>query len=192
MKTILGFAAILVTVCGMAACSDEGGENGAEGEGGDGRASTTTATGSGDATGGDGSGGDGPGGDAAGGDGSGGDQGASGDCSGEVGEACGDCCLEANRQGAAALTILMFQHCGCATDAPCAADCDTTDAATDVCADDGTVDTQVLSANANIACVECTGEIDAEAPCLGDVAEACLADEGCAAFVFCANGCTDP
>ncbi|WP_437623056.1 hypothetical protein [Sorangium sp. So ce1151] len=174
---ILSFAAILVTVCAVAACSDDGGSGGDGGAGGGGGASSsstssvssTTVTTTG--TGGSGEGGNGEGGE--------GGEGGGVDCSSQ--------CFDDNAQGALEFLQLTVDACGCAEGATCASDCDTADAETDVCGDDGTGD--LLAVQGNEACVDCIDGLPDDDACIATVEEACTASEGCTAFTECVAAC---
>ncbi|WP_437287570.1 hypothetical protein [Sorangium sp. So ce406] len=176
---ILSFAAILVTVCAAAACSDDGGSGGDGGAGGGGGASgsttSTTSSGSGSSvttgTGGSGEGGSGEGG--------GGEGGGGLDCT--------DQCFEDNQQGGLEFLQFTLDACGCAEGATCASTCDTTDEATDVCGDDGSGD--LLSIQGNAECVECLEGLADEDACIKTVEDACTASEGCNAFAECVAAC---
>ncbi|WP_437654564.1 hypothetical protein [Sorangium sp. So ce1182] len=173
---ILSFAAILVTVCAVAACSDDGGSGGNGGAGGAGGASSsstssvssTTVTTTG--TGGSGEGGNGEGGNGEGG-----------------GVDCSTQCFDDNQQGALEFLQLMVDACGCAEGATCASDCDTADAETDVCGDDGTGD--LLAVQGNEACVDCIDGLADDDACIATVEEGCTASDGCTAFSDCVAAC---
>ncbi|WP_049949525.1 hypothetical protein [Sorangium cellulosum] len=173
----LSFAAILVTVCAVAACSDDGDPGGDGGAGGGGGASGTTTSSSssssvatGTGTGGSGEGGSGEGG--------GGGEGGGADCAAQ--------CIEDNQQGAVAFLELTLEACGCAESATCASDCDTADAETDACEDDGSANVQGLIGNE--ACRNCVGGLQEDA-CIDTSAEQCAANEGCAAYITCVSEC---
>ncbi|AUX31213.1 MULTISPECIES: hypothetical protein [Sorangium] len=169
----LSFAAILVTVCAVAACSDEGGPEGDGGAGGGGGASgTTTSSSSSTVTTGTGTGGSGEGG------GGGGGGGGSADCAAQ--------CFEDNQQGAVAFLELTLEACGCAEGATCVSSCDTTEAETDACGDDGSANLQGLRGNE--ACLNCVDGLR-EDECLDTFAGQCAADEGCAAYITCVSEC---
>ncbi|WP_437614311.1 hypothetical protein WMF20_15175 [Sorangium sp. So ce834] len=170
----LSFAAILVTVCAVAACSDEGGPEGDGGAGGGGGASgTTTSSSSSTVTTGTGTGGSGEGGG-----GGGGGGGGSADCAAQ--------CFEDNQQGAVAFLELTLEACGCAEGATCVSSCDTTEAETDACGDDGSANLQGLRGNE--ACLNCVDGLR-EDECLDTFAGQCAADEGCAAYITCVSEC---
>ncbi|WP_437507645.1 hypothetical protein [Sorangium sp. So ce1099] len=180
MKT-LSFAAILVTMCAVAACSDDGGSGGEGGAGGGGGAtstSTSTSASSTVTTTGTGTGGAGGSG-AGGGDTGGGGTGGGADCTTQ--------CFEDNQEGALAFIQLTLDACGCAEGASCTSICDTTDPETDVCSDDGTGD--FLAAQGNEACITCIDELEDEDACIAVVEEGCDADEGCTAFATCVAAC---
>ncbi|WP_434044288.1 MULTISPECIES: hypothetical protein [Sorangium] len=179
---ILSFAAILVTVCAAAACSDDGGSGGDGGAGGGGASGSTTSTtssGSGSSvttgTGGNGEGGSGEGGSGEGGSGEGG------------GLDCTDQCFEDNQQGGLEFLQFTLDSCGCAEGATCIGSCDTADAETDVCGDDGSGD--LLSIAGNTACVDCLEGLADEDACIKTVEDACTASEGCNAFTECVAAC---
>ncbi|MGK3989397.1 hypothetical protein WME99_40500 [Sorangium sp. So ce136] len=178
---ILSFAAILVTVCAVAACSDDdntGGEGGAGGGGGASSAttssassSTVTTTGTTTGTGGSGEGGNGEGGE--------GGEGGGVDCPTQ--------CFDDNQAGALEFFQLTLDTCGCAEGASCASACDTADAETDVCDDDGSGN--ILALQDNEACVDCVDGLADEDACLATVKEGCDASEGCTAFADCVAAC---
>ncbi|WP_437688807.1 hypothetical protein [Sorangium sp. So ce176] len=179
----LSFAAILVTVCAVAACSDDGGSGGDGGAGGGGGASgtttSTTSAGSGSSvttgTGGNGEGGNGEGGNGEGGNGEGG------------GAACTEQCFEENQQGGVEFLTLTLEGCGCVEGATCASTCDTADETTDACADDGSASFPGLQGND--ACVDCLEGLADEDACIKTVEDACTASEGCNAFAECVAAC---
>ncbi|WP_437756288.1 hypothetical protein [Sorangium sp. So ce1389] len=177
---ILSFAAILVTVCAVAACSDDdstGGNGGAGGGGGATSSSTSTVSSSTGTTTGTttGTGGSGEGGSGVGGSGEGG------------GVDCPTQCFEDNQQGALEFLQLTVDACGCAEGATCVSDCDTADPETDVCGDDGTGD--LLAAQGNEACVNCIDGLADDDACIAAVEEGCTASEGCSAFATCVAAC---
>ncbi|WP_438025706.1 hypothetical protein [Sorangium sp. So ce233] len=177
MKT-LSFAAILVTVCAVAACSDDGGSGGDGGAGGGGGASgtTTSTTSSGPgSTVTTGTGGNGEGGNGEGGNGEGG------------GVDCTEQCFADNQQGGVEFVTLTVEACGCAEGATCASTCDTTDETTDVCADDGSAN--FLGLQGNEACVDCIDGVEDDDACIKTVEDACTASEGCNAFAECVAAC---
>ncbi|WP_437307189.1 hypothetical protein [Sorangium sp. So ce388] len=179
---ILSFAAILVTVCAVAACSDDDGTGGEGGAGGGGGASgsststvssstgTTTVTTTG--TGGSGEGGSGEGGS--------GGEGGGADCQTQ--------CFDDNQQGALEFFQLTLDACGCAEGATCVSSCDTEDAETDACGDDGSGDL-LVALQGNEACVECMAALPDEDACVAVVEEGCTASEGCTAFAECVAAC---
>lgn len=172
MKT-LGFAAILVSVCAMAACTvtTGGGDGGSGGSGGAG-GSTTTSTSSSSSGGGDGGG-------------TGGEGGA-GVCADVTDEdECYDCCDEAEPDALLALGGHGFWECGCAAESPCAAVCDTTDETTDACGDDGTIIEDVQNAD----CVQCLNDLAETDPCYEAAADACDEDENCKPYLECLLSC---
>ncbi|WP_437576775.1 hypothetical protein [Sorangium sp. So ce887] len=182
----LSFAAILVTVCAVAACSDDGGSGGDGGAGGGGGASgTTTSSSSGPSstvtgTGGGGEGGSGEGGSGEGGSGEGGSgEGGGGDCTTQ--------CFEDHTAGALEFLQLTLDTCGCAEGATCASACDTTDPETDACEDDGSGNLRELEGNQ--ACLDCVDGLEDEDACIGTVETGCSASEGCAAFATCVAAC---
>ncbi|WP_437482691.1 hypothetical protein WME75_41360 [Sorangium sp. So ce1014] len=177
----LSFAAILVTVCAVAACSDDGGSGGDGGAGGGGGASGTTAssssgpsstvtgTGTGTGTGGEGGSGEG-----------GGGEGGGADCTTQ--------CFEDHTVGALEFFQLTLDTCGCAEGATCASACDTTDPETDACEDDGSGNLQT-ALEGNDACLDCVDGLEDEDACIGTVEAGCSASEGCAAFAACVTAC---
>ncbi|WP_437619123.1 hypothetical protein [Sorangium sp. So ce1151] len=167
------FAAILVSVCAMAACKvgDGTGSGGAGGDGGSGGSDTTTTTTSG--TGGEG------------GEAGGTGEGGGGECAEEAAEECDDCCDMAFPDEYAALNGHGFWQCGCVADSPCADVCDTTDATTDACGDDGTVDLEVQNAD----CVQCLNEVDPSDACYEAATTACNDDEDCKPYLGCLLSC---
>ncbi|WP_437630648.1 hypothetical protein [Sorangium sp. So ce854] len=172
MKT-LGFAAILVSVCAMAACTvtSGGGDGGAGGEGGEGGATTTTTTSS-----------------SGGGDGGGtGGEGGAGVCADATEDECFDCCDEAEPDALTALGGYGFWECGCAEESPCADVCDTTDATTDACGDDGTIIEDVQNAD----CVMCLNELSDDDACFVAATDACDADEECKPYLECLLSCQE-
>ncbi|CAN96558.1 MULTISPECIES: hypothetical protein [Sorangium] len=181
MKTF-GFAAILTTMCALAACSgddgarDAGGPGGADGQGGASGATVSIAVSS---TAGEGG--------AAGVEGEGGAGGGS-ECAGATGDACTECCIDAHRAGAGALLALTIGFCGCEAGAPCAATCDTADEATDACVEEGGVDVAALRDNAE--CMECMAALSADAACYASSGDDCMQSEECEAFVLCSSGCS--
>ncbi|AUX46118.1 hypothetical protein SOCE26_076230 [Sorangium cellulosum] len=182
MKT-LSFAAILVTVCAVAACSDDGGSGGDGGAGGEGGASgttTTTSASSSTVSTGTGTGG--------GGDEGGGGAGSGDECS-DQGDECGSCCVEGNQAGALEFFELTLGSCGCEAAAPCAAECDTGEAETDVCGDDGV---NILALQSNEACITCVDGLAEDDACFAPATEGCDASEGCTAFVECVETCPAP
>ncbi|WP_437337836.1 hypothetical protein [Sorangium sp. So ce394] len=172
----LSFAAILVTACAVAACSDDGDPGGDGGAGGGGGASgtTTSSSSSSTVTTGTGTGGSGEGGSGEGGGGEGG------------GADCATQCIEDNQQGAVAFLEMTLEACGCAESAACASDCDTAEAETDACEDDGSANLQGLIGNQ--ACRDCVGGLQEDA-CIDTSAEQCAADEGCTAYITCVSEC---
>ncbi|XXX80687.1 hypothetical protein WMF30_18180 [Sorangium sp. So ce134] len=170
----LSFAAILVTVCAVAACSDGGDSEGDGGAGGGGGASgTTTSSSTSSSTVTTGTGGSGEGGSGEGG-------------SGGIDSGCAMQCIEDNRQGAVEFLRMTLEACGCAEGATCASSCDTTEAETDACGDDGSANLQALPENE--ACVDCVDGVGEDA-CLATVEERCSASEGCDAYVTCIAEC---
>jgi hypothetical protein len=174
-----GFAAILISVGMMAACtvtSGNGDPSGSGGSGGSGGSDSSTTTSS--ATTGEG----GSGGTGEGGAGTGGAE----ECS-DAGTAneCFDCCDETYEDGLAALTIHGFEACGCTADATCASVCDTTDATTDVCNDDGTIN----DAANNADCVACLNELAEDDACIEAAAAACEDDDTCLPYLECLGTC---
>ncbi|WP_437927919.1 hypothetical protein WMF37_01335 [Sorangium sp. So ce291] len=172
---ILSFAAILVTVCAVAACSDDGGTGGDGGAGGGGGASSTTSSSSSSST----VTTTGTGGDGGNGDGGNGGEGGGVDCSAQ--------CVDDNQAGALEFFQLTLDTCGCAEGASCASACDTEDAETDVCGDDGSGN--ILAIQGNEACADCMDGLADEDPCLATVEEGCGASEECTAFVSCVAAC---
>ncbi|WP_437500209.1 hypothetical protein [Sorangium sp. So ce1099] len=168
-----GFAAILVSVCAMAACKvgDGTGSGGAGGDGGSGGSDTTTTTTSG--TGGEG------------GEAGGTGEGGGGECAEEAAEACDDCCDAAFPEEYEALNGHGFWQCGCVADSPCAEKCDTTDATTDACGEDGTVILEVQNAD----CVACLDEVDPSDECYEAATTACDEDEDCKPYLGCLLSC---
>ncbi|WP_438004148.1 hypothetical protein WME89_35695 [Sorangium sp. So ce321] len=167
------FAAILVSVCAMAACKvgDGTGSGGAGGDGGSGGSDTTTTTTSG--TGGEG------------GEAGGTGEGGGGECAEEAAEECDDCCDMAFPDEYAALNGHGFWQCGCVADSPCADVCDTTDATTDACGEDGTVNLEVQNAD----CVACLDEVDPSDACYEAATTACDDDEDCKPYLGCLLSC---
>ncbi|XXY52172.1 hypothetical protein WME91_13600 [Sorangium sp. So ce269] len=168
-----GFAAILVSVCAMAACKvgDGTGSGGAGGDGGSGGSDTTTTT---SGTGGEGGEGGGTGG-----------EGGGNECSGLEATACTECCSEAHPSEVEVFTELTFLYCGCTATSRCAADCDTTDPTTDVCGDDGEVNLAVDNPN----CETCVAEESSTGTCYDDAYAACEEDEDCQALTDCSDTC---
>ncbi|XXT15988.1 hypothetical protein WME94_37650 [Sorangium sp. So ce429] len=168
-----GFAAILVSVCAMAACKvgDGTGSGGAGGDGGSGGSDTTTTTTSG--TGGEG------------GEAGGTGEGGGGECAEAAAEECDDCCDEAFPDEYEALNSHGFWECGCVADSPCADVCDTTDATTDACLDDGTVSLEVQNAD----CVACLNGVDPSDACYETATTACNDDEDCKPYLGCLLSC---
>ncbi|MGK4003258.1 hypothetical protein WMF31_11585 [Sorangium sp. So ce1036] len=167
-----GFAAILVSVCAMAACqvtSGEGGDGGAGGEGGT-TTTTTTTTGEGGGTGGTG-GGEG-----------GGD--TTNACAEETGDACFNCCSTEHAAENEELGKLMYWHCGCVAESPCADVCDTTDAESDVCGDTA-INPDVDNAN----CDACVADAQETNDCYFAAADACREADGCKALMTCGDAC---
>ncbi|KYF46918.1 hypothetical protein BE04_08285, partial [Sorangium cellulosum] len=99
---------------------------------------------------------------------------------------CAAQCIEDNQQGAVAFLELTLEACGCAESATCASDCDTADAETDACEDDGSANVQGLIGNE--ACRNCVGGLQEDA-CIDTSAEQCAANEGCAAYITCVSEC---
>ncbi|WP_437727502.1 hypothetical protein [Sorangium sp. So ce861] len=174
----LSFAAILVTVCAVAACSDDGDPGGDGGAGGGGGASgTTSSSSSSSVTTGTGTGGSGDG---------GGSEGGGGEGGGGSTDECAEQCFDDNQEGAVAFLELTLEACGCAEGATCASSCDTTEAETDACQDDGSANLQGLPGNE--ACLDCVDGLQEDA-CLDTFAEQCAADGGCEAYVTCVSEC---
>ncbi|WP_437596349.1 hypothetical protein WMF28_27560 [Sorangium sp. So ce590] len=169
----LGFAAILVSVCAMAACTITDGDGGTGGEGGTG-GSTSTSTSTTSGAGGEGGEDSGTGG-----------EGGGNECSSLEAQACMTCCSEARPSEAEAFNALTFLHCGCAAESRCAAFCDTTDSTTDVCGEDGEVNVEVN----NTDCELCVIEESETGPCYDDAYTACEAAEDCQALTECSNSC---
>ncbi|WP_438022980.1 hypothetical protein [Sorangium sp. So ce233] len=174
MKT-LGFAAILVSVCAMAACTVTSGD-GSGGAGGDGGAggSDATSTTTSSATTGGGEGGEG-----------GGD--ATNECTPLAFDECVECCQEANAGEVERLTELTFWYCGCEATIRCAQYCDTTDAATDVCGDDGVVNLEVDNLDCETCVIEESAPEDSE--CYEAAYTACGEAEDCQALTACSDTC---
>ncbi|WP_438038192.1 hypothetical protein [Sorangium sp. So ce128] len=171
-----GFAAILISVGMMAACTVTSGDGDTSGDGGSGASGSTTTTSS--ATTGEG----GSGGTGEGGSGTGGAE----ECSDAGTEnECLDCCDETYAEGLEALGIHGFEACGCTADATCASVCDTTDATTDVCNDDGTIN---LDAN-NADCVACLNDLAEDDACIEAAAAACEDDAECLPYLECLGTC---
>ncbi|WP_438014439.1 hypothetical protein WMF18_26455 [Sorangium sp. So ce315] len=174
MKT-LGFAAILVSMCAMAACTvtSGGGDGGAGGEGGEGGA-TTTSTSSTTTGGGEGGGGGGEG---------GGD--ATNECAPLELNECVECCQTEHASEAETFEQLTFWHCGCEVER-CAAICDTEDAATDVCGD-GIANLDVDNPN----CAACVAEEAAAetSECYDAAYTACGEEGDCQALTECSDAC---
>ncbi|WP_437671632.1 hypothetical protein [Sorangium sp. So ce131] len=182
----LKFAAILVSVCAVAACSDDGGGGGSGGEGGagGGPGGTTTTSASSTVTTGTGTGGGNEGGGGNGGGGSG------SECADLAEDACFECCSAEHEEGDAELSRLVVESCACGEGATCNDVCDTEDAATDACADDGTINPE---AEPTEACVNCLngvlgGGAEPDA-CLTDVVDGCAANTDCRALLTCGQGC---
>ncbi|WP_437293518.1 hypothetical protein [Sorangium sp. So ce426] len=170
----LGFAAILISVGMMAACTVTSGNGDTSGDGGAGGDGSTTTTSSA-TTGEGGSGGTG------GGEGGGGTGGAN-VCAEETGDECMDCCVAEHPAEAEALGKLQYWFCGCAAEAPCAADCDTTDATSDVCGDEA-INPDVD----NSACDICI--IQAAEECYIAAEAACADADDCKALMTCGDAC---
>ncbi|WP_437586305.1 hypothetical protein [Sorangium sp. So ce1000] len=169
-----GFVAILAGVVALTACEVKSGDT--DGEGGEGGAGSTTTT---SATTGQG------GGATTGQGGGGGGTGGGGECADATADECGDCCNEALPDAQAALVLHAISQCGCAADSPCASECDTTDATTDACNDDGTVNDQ---AN-NTACVTCLAGLAEDAACVDAAATDCEEDAACNPYFECLSSC---
>ncbi|WP_437752644.1 hypothetical protein [Sorangium sp. So ce1389] len=167
------FAAILVSVCAMAACKvgDGTGSGGAGGDGGSGGSDTTSTTTSG--TGGEG------------GEAGGTGEGGGGECAEAAAEECDDCCDTAFPDEYEALNSHGFWECGCVADSPCADVCDTTDATTDACGEDGMVNLEVQNAD----CVACLDEVDPSDACYEAATTACDDDENCKPYLGCLLSC---
>lgn len=169
------FAAILVSVCAMAACKvgDGTGSGGAggDGDGGSGASDTTSTT---SGTGGEGGEDSGTGGEG------GGDE-----CSGLEAEACTTCCSEAHSSEVEVFTELTYVYCGCSATSRCAAECDTTDPTTDVCGDDGSVNLAVDNPN----CETCVAEESSTGTCYDDAYTACGEEADCQALTDCSDKC---
>lgn len=169
----LGFAAILVSVCAMAACTingGDGGDGGDDGTGGEG-GSTTTSSSTTSGTGGEGGG-------------EGGGGGGDGVCADESAATCQTCCDTELPDEAALLMGYVFSQCGCAADSPCASVCDTTDATTDSCTDDGT-----MAEVTNPDCVMCLNDLESDAACYDAAMDDCDGDEDCTPFLECLVSC---
>ncbi|WP_433927579.1 hypothetical protein AB3662_31245 [Sorangium cellulosum] len=173
MKT-LGFAAILVSVCAMAACTVNGGggSGGAGGDDGEGGSDTTTTTSS--TTTGGGEGGEG-----------GGD--TTNECTPLAFDECVTCCQDANSAEVEALTTLTFWHCGCEATSRCAQYCDTTDEATDVCGEDGVVNVEVDNLDCETCVIEESAPEDSE--CYEAAYTACGEADDCQALTACSDTC---
>jgi hypothetical protein len=170
-----GFAAILISVGLMAACTVTSGDGDTSGDGGSGASGASSTTTSSATTGEGGSGGAGSG------EGGGGTGGAN-VCAEETGDACFDCCSAEHPSEAEALGKLQAWYCGCVEDAPCAADCDTDDVASDVCVD-GEVNVEVD----NSACDICMAQAADE--CFLAAEAACAEADDCKALMTCGNDC---
>ncbi|WP_437955151.1 hypothetical protein WME76_26810 [Sorangium sp. So ce119] len=173
MKT-LGFAAILVSVCAMAACtvnggSGSGGAGGDDGEGGSDASTTTSSTTTGGGEGGEG----------------GGD--VTNECTPLEFEECVTCCQDANSAEVEALTKLTFWHCGCEATIRCAQYCDTTDEATDVCGEDGVVNMEVDNLDCETCVIEESAPVDSE--CYDAAYTACGEADDCQALTACSDTC---
>lgn len=170
-----GFAAILISVGVMAACTVTSGDGDTSGDGGSGASGSTTTSSA--TTGEGGSGGTGEGGAGTGG----------GEVCSDAGteDECLDCCDETYAEGLDALGIHGFEACGCTADATCASVCDTTDATTDVCNDDGTIN---LEAN-NADCVACLNDLAEDDACIEAAAAACEDDAACSPYLECLGTC---
>ncbi|XXX73375.1 hypothetical protein WMF30_37620 [Sorangium sp. So ce134] len=163
-----GFAAILVSVCAMAACtvtSTDNGTGGSGGEGGEGGAGTTTSS-------------------SGGGEGGEGGEGGGNECSGLELQACVDCCSEAHPSETEALTKLNYWHCGCVV-TRCAEICNTTDTASDVCGEDGEVNLDVDNPN----CDACVADESATGACYDDALADCADADDCKALTECSDVC---
>ncbi|WP_437323640.1 hypothetical protein [Sorangium sp. So ce381] len=171
-----GFAAILISVGVMAACTVTSGDGDTSGDGGSGASGSTTTSSA--TTGEGGSGGTGGG---EGGAGGGGEVCADA----ETADDCSDCCDETYAEGVEALGIHGFEQCGCAADSACASVCDTTDATSDVCNDDGTIN---LDAN-NADCVACLNDLAEDDACIEAAAAACEDDAACSPYLECLGTC---
>ena len=188
---ILSFAAVLVTVCAVAACSDDDGAGGNGGAGGGGGASSTTTSSVSSSTGTTtvtttGTGGSGEGGGGVGGSGEGGSGEGGGGEGGGVD--CQTQCFDDNQRGALEFFQLTLDTCGCAEGATCVSSCDTEDAETDACGDDGSGDL-LVALQGNEACVACMQGLPDEDPCVATVEEGCTASTECTAFVTCVAAC---
>jgi len=169
-----GFAAILISVGMMAACTVTSGDGDTSGDGGSGASGSTTSS----ATTGEGGSGGGEG-------GAGGTGGGEVCADAETADDCSDCCDETYPEGLEALGIHGFQQCGCAADSACASVCDTTDATSDVCNDDGTIN---LDAN-NPDCVECLDNLEEDDACIEAAGAACEDDATCLPYLECLGTC---
>ncbi|WP_437587011.1 hypothetical protein [Sorangium sp. So ce1000] len=182
---MFGIAAILTTMCALAACSgDDGTRNAddagdADGTGGAPGAPGVTVSIAVSSTAGEGG--------AAGAGGEGG-AGGDGECAGMTGEACAACCVDAHRAGAVAFLALTIGFCGCEAGAPCAAQCDTADEATDACVEEGSINVSALQGNAE--CLECVLALPADAACYASSGDGCMQSDECEAFVVCSGGCS--
>lgn len=166
-----GIAAILVSVCAMAACQVSSGD-GDTGAGGAGGSTTTTTTATTSSTGEGGS------------NGTGGESGEGGGDANVCAEQsdCDDCCAEQHAAELEELYHLTYWFCGCEAAAPCRDVCDTTDSTSDVCAD-GVVNLEVD----NDACDSCI--TDAADDCHIAAEEACAEADNCKALIACSDSC---
>ncbi|WP_437964670.1 hypothetical protein WMF04_33950 [Sorangium sp. So ce260] len=168
----LGFAAILVSVCAMAACTVTSGEDGTGGDGGTGGEGGSDASTTSSGVGGEG--------------GEGGGEGGGGVCADESPDDCQTCCDAELADESALLMGYGFAQCGCAADSPCADVCDTTDATTDSCNDDGT-----MADVTNPDCVMCLNDLEQDAPCYDAATDDCDGDADCKPYLTCLVSCQE-
>jgi hypothetical protein len=166
-----GFAAILVSVCAAAACSSSD-TDGSGGGGGSATTSsvtttttttTTTATSSVTTT------------------TSTGPQ----SCADLPADQCAECCGQEHATGFDVINNSYLTNCACADGAACVVECNTADAATDLCLDDGTFNFNVM----NDACVTCLNDLTGMEACWDPIRTDCQAEPDCVDFIQCQNDC---
>ena len=159
----LGFAAILVSLYAMVACS-----------------ASTTRAGTGSST--TGNGGEG-------GAGGGGGEGQGGQLVCDVldNAACLQCCTDEHPVGSETLDNLFYTHCGCENGATCADLCDTQDDATDLCVGEN----EFNFAIDNEECTSCLLEIADKGTdrCVTTVQNECADQDDCLDFGKCQRKC---